>query len=281
MKLANQAGRATLVVDGGTVDLEAASDEKFSSDVQEAYQRWDELLQWAGAANLQADGELDEKSLGAPAPRPGQIFALGLNYSAHINETGHGGGPKAPPVVFSKFLSSVTGPYGPLVLPSEFVDWEVELVVTIGRTAYEVSEKDAWNHVAGITIGQDISERHVQNEGKAPQFSLGKSFPGFAPTGPYLLTVDEVSDPQDLELATVINGVDMQRGRTSQMVYSVAETIARLSVVCPLSPGDLIFTGTPGGVGAGRDPQVFLKPSDVLVSTIEGIGEMRQECVSK
>jgi 2,4-diketo-3-deoxy-L-fuconate hydrolase len=179
------------------------------------------------------------------------------------------------PMIFTKFRSSLSGPHDAIPLPSHNVDWEVELVVVMGRRAERVAEKDAWAHVAGLTVGQDISERVVQMAGLAPQFSLGKSLPGFAPLGPVLVTPDAVEDPDDLELGCSLNGRVMQKARTSGMIFSVAELIAYISTICPLLPGDLIFTGTSAGVGLFRKPPVFLKLGDTLVSWVKGIGELR------
>ncbi|MFF7186668.1 fumarylacetoacetate hydrolase family protein [Streptomyces sp. NPDC008222] len=180
-------------------------------------------------------------------------------------------------LVFTKFVTALTGPVTEVTLPpGGHTDWEVELVVVLGKEGRHVSEADAWSHVAGLTVGQDISERVLQMDGPAPQFSLGKSYPGFAPTGPWLVTPDEFDDPDDLELTCAVNGEEMQRGRSRQLVFSVPALIARLSGVLPLFPGDLIFTGTPAGVGLGRTPQRWLTAGDELVSSIEGIGELRQ-----
>jgi 2-keto-4-pentenoate hydratase/2-oxohepta-3-ene-1,7-dioic acid hydratase in catechol pathway len=144
-----------------------------------------------------------------------------------------------------------------------------------------VSEKDAWRHVAGLTIGQDLSERAVQLAGPVPQFSLGKSYPGFSPIGPVIVTPDEFSDPNDLALGCAVDGEVLQDGRTKDLIFSVPELVARLSAVLPLLPGDVIFTGTPSGVGMARDPQRFLVPGTTLVSTIEGIGELRNPLVGR
>lgn len=152
----------------------------------------------------------------------------------------------------------------------------MELVAVVGRRAEHVAEADAWSHVAGLAVGQDISERVSQLAGPAPQFSLGKSYPGFAPVGPWLTTPDELDDPDDLELRGTVNGEEVQKGRTSDLIFSVPALVAKLSAVLPLLPGDLIFTGTPAGVGLGRDPQRWLHEGDVLVSTISGLGELRQ-----
>jgi 2,4-diketo-3-deoxy-L-fuconate hydrolase len=182
--------------------------------------------------------------------------------------------------VFTKFPTSITGPNATVELPSGNVDWEVELVVAIGRRAHRVSEEAAWGHVAGLMVGQDLSERVVQLAGPVPQFSLGKSYPGFAPLGPALVTVDEISHPDDLELDCRLGDEVLQAGRTGDMIFSVSELIARLSAVCPLLPGDIIFTGTPSGVGNARDPKRFLPPGGVLTSHIEGIGELRNALVA-
>jgi 2,4-didehydro-3-deoxy-L-rhamnonate hydrolase len=281
MRVASVAQRLTvLTADGNAVDVDQLSDHRFSSDPQAVYERWDEFREWAAdavpAAGRTADAVVAPDALGSPVPAPRQVFAIGLNYNDHARESGVAI-PVAPPT-FTKFPTCITGPYGELLLPSGSVDWEVELVVVIGRPAHHVKEEDAWEHVAGLTVGQDFSERKVQLTGPAPQFSLGKSFPGFGPVGPWLCTPDEFDTPDDLELSCTINGEEVQKARTSSMIFPVRELIARLSAVCPLLPGDLIFTGTPSGVGMARTPPRFLSPGDVVVSRIEGIGEIRQRC---
>jgi 2-keto-4-pentenoate hydratase/2-oxohepta-3-ene-1,7-dioic acid hydratase in catechol pathway len=167
------------------------------------------------------------------------------------------------------------------VLPSEFVDWEVELVLVIGHRAYQVLAGNGWSHIAGVMVGQDLSERIVQTRPPAPQFSLGKSFLGFGPTGPWVVTPDELADPDDLALGCTVNGEEMQKSRTSDLVFGADALIHHLSSITPLLPGDLIFTGTPSGVGGTRTPPRFLCPGDELVSTIEGIGTIRTHLVAK
>jgi 2-keto-4-pentenoate hydratase/2-oxohepta-3-ene-1,7-dioic acid hydratase in catechol pathway len=181
-------------------------------------------------------------------------------------------------MIFTKFASSLTGPVGDLSLPTDTVDWEIELVAVIGRTASNVSAATAWDHVAGLTVGQDIPERTAQMAGTMPQFSLAKSYPGFAPTGPHLVTPDEMPDLDDIKLRTLVNGDVVQDGNTRNMIFTVPALIASLSAVCPLLPGDLIFTGTPDGVGMGRTPPTYLRPGDELTSHIDGIGTLRQRC---
>jgi 2-keto-4-pentenoate hydratase/2-oxohepta-3-ene-1,7-dioic acid hydratase in catechol pathway len=208
------------------------------------------------------------------------VYGIGLNYSDHVAESGFARPETAPPV-FTKFPSCITGPFAEITLPAGgHNDWEVELAVIIGATAHHVPAAKAWDYVAGLSVGQDISERILQMATKPPQFSLGKSYPGFGPVGPWLVTPDEFSNPEDLQLGCHINGEQMQHGRTSQLIFSVTELIEQLSQVTPLLPGDIIFTGTPSGVGMGRDPQRWLAPGDVLTSFIEGIGEMRHTFVA-
>ncbi|HEY2553544.1 MAG TPA: fumarylacetoacetate hydrolase family protein [Streptosporangiaceae bacterium] len=281
MRIGNLAGRLVIVTASGTgaLDVERASSSKFGPDPQAVYDRWAEFSAWAASADLGAAEPYDADALGAPAPAPRQSFGIGLNYGDHIQESGF----DAPvqPSVFSKFPSCLTGPRGEVGLrPGEHADWEVELVVVIGAAAHGASEASAWQHVAGLTVGQDISERITQLAGSPPQFSLGKSFPGFGPTGPWLVTPDELADPDDLELGCSLNGTQVQKSRTSHMIISVPQLISRLSAVLTLLPGDIIFTGTPAGVGMGRDPQRWLTPGDELASYVEGIGEMRHRFVA-
>jgi 2-keto-4-pentenoate hydratase/2-oxohepta-3-ene-1,7-dioic acid hydratase in catechol pathway len=183
--------------------------------------------------------------------------------------------------MFTKWVSCLSGPVSEVTLPpGGHTDWEVELVAVIGRRAYAIDEADAWNHVAGLTVGQDLSERITQSAGPSPQFSLGKSLPGFGPTGPWLVTPDEFDDPDDLELGCSINGEQMQKGRTRDLIFSVPAMISKLSQKLTLLPGDVVFTGTPAGVGLGRDPQRWLAPGDELISYVAGIGELRQRFVA-
>ncbi|MGW3625404.1 fumarylacetoacetate hydrolase family protein [Streptomyces sp. NPDC000880] len=277
MRIANVSGRLALLTAEGWTDVARASRGLFSSDPQEIYERWEEFRHWAAEAPPAGDVALEEADLQSPVPRPRQVLAIGLNYRSHAEESGFGV-PEQPPV-FTKFLTSVAGPYGEVNLPDGKVDWEVELVAVIGRRAWQVSEERAWGHVAGLTVGQDISERELQLSGPVPQFSLGKSYPGFTPMGPYLVTPDEFDNPDDLELGCAINGEDVQKGRTSDLIFSVPQLIARLSAVLPLLPGDVIFTGTPAGVGLGLSPQRFLHPGDVLRSYVTGIGEIEQRFI--
>jgi 2-keto-4-pentenoate hydratase/2-oxohepta-3-ene-1,7-dioic acid hydratase in catechol pathway len=286
MRIANLDGRLVLLVPDGAapagraVDVETASGGRFPADPQRIYQRWVEFRDWAARLDTSAGESYDPARLGAPAPAPRQVFAIGLNYSEHAAESGFAA-PEAAPPVFTKFPACITGPYGVVELPAGgHTDWEVELVVVIGRTAERVRASDAWSHVAGLTVGQDLSERLSQMAGPAPQFSLAKSFPRFGPIGPWLVTPDEFEDPDDVGLRCSLNGEIVQDGRTSRLLFGVPAILEHLSSVVPLWPGDLVFTGTPPGVGMGRVPPRWLATGDELVSTVEGIGELRHRFVS-
>ncbi|MGW9080778.1 fumarylacetoacetate hydrolase family protein [Streptomyces kronopolitis] len=280
MRTAHLDNRLVLVHEDGAVDVERASGGRFAADPQAVFARWSEFSAWARTSAAR-EGErvpLVEERLGAPVPRPRQVFAVGLNYGDHIEESGLA--TPDQPAVFTKYPTSLAGPYDTVELPSAMVDWEVELVVVIGARAHRVAAADAWRHVAGLTLGQDLSERRIQLQGPAPQFALGKSFPGFSPTGPVLVTPDEFADPDDLALGCAVNGETMQDSRTGRMVFPVAQQIARLSAICPLLPGDLLFTGTPAGVGGARTSRRFLAPGEELHSWIDGIGALRNRMVA-
>ena len=273
MRITNLDGRLALLAGGGAIDVEHASAGRFAADPQQIYTEWEEFRRWADGVNTETAEPFPAAAVRQPVTAPRQIFAIGLNYSEHATESGFTA--PAQPAVFTKFTGSLTGPSGVIDLPSATVDWEVEVVAVIGREAYQVPESAAWDHVAGLTVGQDLSERTLQLSGPVPQFSLGKSYPGFSPVGPALVTLDEFTNPDDLELGCQINGELVQKARTTDLIFSVPELVARLSSVLPLLPGDIIFTGTPAGVGHARSPQQYLRAGDELVSWVEGIGEMR------
>ncbi|WP_405728442.1 fumarylacetoacetate hydrolase family protein [Streptomyces sp. NBC_01537] len=277
MRTANLSGRLVLVTDDeSAVDVEQASDGRFGPDPQSVYEHWKAFREWAAVADLPPGRPFATADLGSPAPAPRQVLAAGLNYRAHADESGFAVPDTLPPV-FTKYVSSITGPVTEVRLPEGgHTDWEVELVAVIGEWAYQVGEGDAWRYVAGLTVGQDVSERITQLQGPAPQFGLGKSYPGFTPMGPYLVTPDALDDRDDLELGCSINGEEVQKGRTRDLIFSLPALVSRLSAVLPLLPGDVIFTGTPAGVGMGRTPQRWLADGDVLVSHVRGIGELRQ-----
>lgn len=284
MRIANVEGRLVIVTgDPGrelACDVEKASGGRFGPEPQAVYDEWDAFAQWAAAASLEAGVPVRPEALGSPAPAPRQVFGIGLNYRDHAAESGFAA-PAGQPPVFTKFPSCITGPAGDIEMPpGGHVDWEVELVAVIGRRARHVPVDRALDYVAGYAVGQDISERVLQMATTPPQFSMGKSLPGFGPVGPWLVTLDEFADPGDLALGCEINGEPVQSARTSQLIFSVPALVANLSASVWLLPGDVIFTGTPSGVGLGRNPQRWLADGDVLTSRIEGIGEMRHRFVA-
>jgi len=277
MRLASLNDRAVILKGAGNgIDVASASGGRFGPGVDGLYGRWDEFRDWEGASAA-APTPLGPGPTGPPSPRPAQVFAIGLNYRDHAAESG--ADLPAMPATFTKFPTCLVGDDARVPLPSDQVDWEVELVVVVGARAHRVGESDGWRHVAGLTVGQDLSERRVQFAAGA-QFSLGKSYAGFGPIGPVLVTPDELGDPDDLAITCSVNGQEMQRSRTSQLVFGVPRLIAELSAIVPLLPGDVIFTGTPAGVGFTRRPPVLLRPGDVITSTIEGIGTLTTHCLA-
>lgn len=207
------------------------------------------------------------------------FFCVGLNYALHAKESGLDA--PSEPVLFSKATSALSGPFDPVIIPrgSEKTDWEVELGVVIGREAHYVSEETALEHVAGYCTVNDVSERAYQIE-RLGQWIKGKSAPSFAPIGPWLVTADEVPDPQALDVSLALNGETVQSSNTSDMIFSVREIVSYMSQFMKLQPGDIIATGTPAGVGMGMSPQRFLRPGDVMEVTVAGLGSQRQEAVA-
>jgi 2-keto-4-pentenoate hydratase/2-oxohepta-3-ene-1,7-dioic acid hydratase in catechol pathway len=275
MKLANHDGRAGIVVGDSIADVAETSGGRFGPDMTSIYDEWPAFRAFAAGIST-GTAPLIEANLGCPVPSPRQVFAIGLNYRSHAEESGMA--LPAVPATFTKFPASLTGPFDDVEIVGDTVDWEVELVAVVGARADRVDESDAWPHVAGLTVGQDISDRTLQFAAGS-QFSLGKSRRGFGPMGPWLVTPDELPDPDDLALGCSVDGETVQDARTSDLIFGVPRLIAELSDVLPLLPGDVIFTGTPAGIGATRQPARFLQRGQVLESWIEGIGTIRNRCV--
>jgi 2,4-didehydro-3-deoxy-L-rhamnonate hydrolase len=275
VKLANHDGRAVLVLEGSIADVHEASGGRFGPDPMGVYEDWPAFASFAAGVTT-GTAPLDEAALRCPVPAPRQVFAIGLNYRSHAEESGMA--VPSVPATFTKFPASLAGPFDDVELGADGVDWEVELVVVIGTRADRVAEADGWSHVSGLTVGQDISDRALQFAAGG-QFSLGKSRRGYGPMGPWLVTLDEVPDPDDLALGCSVDGETVQDARTSDLIFGVPRLIAELSAVVPLLPGDVLFTGTPAGVGATRQPPRFLQPGSVLETWIEGIGTIRNRCV--
>lgn len=278
MRIGNLQGEPWLIVDEAAgIPICEATGGRFGASMPELYDAWPDFMEWAATTTAPLN-PFDPSDLLAPSPQPRQVFAAGLNYVDHAAEAGLA--IPAEPAVFTKYVSSFAGPQCEVELPTETVDWEVELVVVLGRTAHRVDAADAWSYVAGLTVGQDISERRLQSVGNPAQFSLAKSFPAFSPTGPFLVTPDSLEDPSNLEIGCLLNGEQVQKARTSQLAFAVDVLIQKLSAVATLYPGDVIFTGTPAGVGAARKPSRYIKPGDELVSYVEEIGQIRQVFVA-
>jgi 2-keto-4-pentenoate hydratase/2-oxohepta-3-ene-1,7-dioic acid hydratase in catechol pathway len=219
-------------------------------------------------------------ALAAPVADPSKVICIGLNYSDHAAEVG--ATPPSEPIIFMKAPTAYAPPNGNIVKPphSTKLDWEVELCVYIGKRASYVSEDEALDHVAGYAVGNDVSEREFQTERPGGQWTKGKSPDTFAPIGPWLVTKDEVPNPEDLKIWLKVNGDFMQNGSTNKLIFGIRKIVSFVSEYMTLLPGDVIMTGTPPGVGAGMKPQKWLNPGDVVELGIEGLGEARQTVVA-
>ncbi len=275
-RLANVAGRAALVAGDRYHDLATLTAGELGPDPMAALdhpQRLAELT--ARLVDATPTGLLADAVLGPPVPRPQKSFGVGLNYRAHAAE----GGMDVPdsPLVFTKFPSCIVGPSADVELRSDGCDYEGELVVVIGPGGKDIAAADAWKHVVGLTIGQDISDRPAQFAAKPPHFDLGKSFDTFGPIGPVLVSPEEVVDRDDLHIVCAVNGEVRQDDSTANLIFDVPTLVSFLSNITTLVTGDIIFTGTPEGVGftQGR----YLADGDVITTTIDGIGAMVNRCV--
>lgn len=263
------------VVDVGRVDPD------LPPDLVSLLEGGPDALASAGEAAERGEGiDAGAVRVVAPVQKPEKILCIGLNYADHAAESNM---PiPTEPVVFSKFSSTIIGPGDAIRLPSvtQSIDYEVELVVVIGTTGKDISESDAMDHVAGYTVGHDVSARDFQLKKPGGQWLLGKTFETFAPLGPDVVTPDELGDPHNLGIRCILNGETVQDSNTAQLIFRVDQLIAYLSRVITLQPGDLIFTGTPPGVGMARDPQLWLKAGDTVVCEVDGIGRLENPVVS-
>jgi 2,4-didehydro-3-deoxy-L-rhamnonate hydrolase len=274
--LANVDGRAALVRGDLYYDLEALSSGALGPDPMQAISASAELHALSDRAReATSTGRLVDARLRAPVPRPTNVFGIGLNYADHAAESGI----EIPttPVVFTKFPSCIAGPGSPVAIPNEAIDYEAEVVVVIGTGGADIPAAEAWDHVAGITGGQDISDRALQFAANPAHFDLGKSRDGYGPIGPVLVSVDTLDDPDDIAVECRVNGEVRQESSTRHLIFSVPTLIEYLSAVLTLQSGDLVFTGTPDGVGmaTGR----FLGVGDVIETRIGGVGTMTNDCV--
>ena len=274
MRIANISHRLTLVTEEMGLDVERVSAGRFAPHPHAIYSRWAEFVEWAATIEVATHSEstpIDRSKLLAPSPQPRQVIGVGLNYADHAAEPGL---PiPTDPVVFTKFASSVAGPDARVRLTGDTVDWEAELVVVIGEGGRNIPAHEAASKVAGLTVGQDLSDRTVQWQGSPAQFSMGKSFENFAPTGPVLVSLDEFDDYNRLAISATITEADgtmipVQEGSTDQLIFPLEELVSRLSQTIELLPGDLIFTGTPPGVGMAMNPQRYLRAGESLTTEI-------------
>jgi 2-keto-4-pentenoate hydratase/2-oxohepta-3-ene-1,7-dioic acid hydratase in catechol pathway len=269
----DKVARPGLVVAGGVVDLGA---EGFKDSV--AFMEAPASVQ-TDVAKKKATIALEAVRLMAPVPRPPRIFGIGVNYAEHAKESGTE--TQKVPTVFMVLSSAVIGPGEKIVLPkaSEQPDYEAELAVVIGKAGYQIAASAAMEHVFGYTIMNDVSARDVQKA--TSQFSLGKSFPTFAPMGPWIVSKDEIADPHALRIQLTIGGETLQDSNTSLMIFKIPELIEYISGITPLEVGDVISTGTPAGVGMGRTPPRWLKSGEEILIKIEGVGELRNSTVAE
>ena len=267
--------RVALEIQGGFAPL----DSRLAPSMLDLITQWDQISKTIPTSDAKNLINKNDVNLEAPISDPGKIICIGKNYAKHAAEMGSE--PPSIPVVFSKFNSAIASPGSDITLPpiSEKVDFEAELVVVIGKQGRFIDRSDAMSHVFGYCCGNDISARDWQKEKPGGQWLLGKTFDGFAPLGPGIVTADEIDDPNNLDITLRLNGETMQSSNTSHLIFPIDFLISHLSQFVTLQPGDLIFTGTPAGVGAGRTPPIFLKNGDQLEVEIEGIGKLHNRIV--
>jgi 2-keto-4-pentenoate hydratase/2-oxohepta-3-ene-1,7-dioic acid hydratase in catechol pathway len=275
-RFANVEGRSALVdANDRWFDAQRVSGGVISADPMGAWLQLDELHRAADIIPEAApDGTMGDADIRPPIPSPRSVFAVGLNFRAHAAESAMAL-PNAP-LIFTKFPSCLAGPNDSVILGGSTDDYEAELVVVVGRGGRGIRREDAWGHVGGLTVGQDISDRALQFAAEPAHFDLGKSRDTYGPIGPVVASPDSLADPDDLLITCDVNGERRQEDRTSNLIFDVPALVSYLSGVLTLSPGDLIFTGTPEGVGAAD--LRFLGDGDVVTTTIEGIGTLKNRC---
>jgi 2-keto-4-pentenoate hydratase/2-oxohepta-3-ene-1,7-dioic acid hydratase in catechol pathway len=286
MRFANIQGRGALVIADGdgadrAVDIERAGEGRLGNDPA-VYVHLDNhpaLAELAASVTATDWPVLDPTTLGPPVPRPPKGLGVGLNYRTHAIESGR----ELPtePHLFGKTDNCVCGPFDDVIAPAgrHEIDYEAEVVIAFGRSCKHATEADAWSYLAGVTCGQDISDRGEQFRPPIKQFTIAKSYDTFGPTGPFLVTPDELADKDALDLTGVVSGEVMQSANTSDLIFSIPALVVWLTRFMTFGPGDLVWTGTPGGVGEARNPQRFLRDGDVIETTVSGVGTMRNRVV--
>ena len=275
-KLANIKGRAALLNEESFYDLEKISEGNLSHDTTNALFHLEELDELDNKLNdLEATGKISEAEFDAPVSFPKNCYAVGLNYRNHAEEANMTI-PEVP-MVFTKHTSCLVGATADVEMRSNYVDYEAELVVVIGLSGKDISKDQAWNHVAGLCVGQDISDRPAQFASTPPMFNLGKSFDTFGPMGPALVSPDSLSNKESLVIECKVNDEIRQNDNTDDLIFDVPTIISYLSEIVTLNTGDVIFTGTPGGVGVSQGK--FLNGGDIITTSIKGLGTLTNKCV--
>ena len=275
-KLANIKGRAALLNEESFYDLEKISEGNLSHDTTNALFHLEELDELNNKLNdLEETGKISEADFDAPVSFPKNCYAIGLNYRNHAEEANMTI-PEVP-MVFTKHTSCLVGATADVEMRSNYVDYEAELVVVIGLSGKDISKDQAWNHVAGLCVGQDISDRPAQFASTPPMFNLGKSFDTFGPMGPALVSPDSLPNKESLVIECKVNDETRQNANTDDLIFDVPTIISYLSEIVTLNTGDVIFTGTPGGVGVSQGK--FLKDGDIITTSIKGLGSLINKCV--
>ena len=274
-KLGSNSGRAIFIKDDKYYDVNTISNGDISSNSLKALSDTEKLSQlYINLNDYEPSGNLSDINLDPPII-PTNVFAVGLNYKKHAEESNLEIPPF--PMIFTKHSTCISGPKSDICMKSDMVDYEAELVFVIGKGGKDISKEDAWQHVAGLCVGQDISDRPVQFHATPPQFNLGKSFDTFGPIGPYLVSTDLFDNKESLKLQCWVNDELRQETLTNDLIFDIPYLISYISEFITLNTGDVIFTGTPEGVGATQGK--FLKDGDILKTTIEGIGTLENKCV--
>ncbi len=257
------------------VDIERALG--LPADPMQCIGHWDELRSRLDELANSASRQVDLTELDCPVPRPSQLFAVGLNYRKHAEEMNSQ--IPSQPLIFAKFPSSLNSPTGPVKIVGDTCDYESEVVVVIAKGGRDIPVGEAWNHIAGLCAGQDVSDRGLQYAGAPPQFSLGKSRLGFSPIGPWVGDVREHPRRDTLAIGCSVNGEIRQNTEIHDMIFSIDKVVSFLSSIVELRSGDVIYTGSPSGVGHGMKPPKYLQPGDVIETTLEGVGTIINRCV--
>jgi 2-keto-4-pentenoate hydratase/2-oxohepta-3-ene-1,7-dioic acid hydratase in catechol pathway len=275
-KLANVGGKSALIHGNSYYDINSISQGEITSDPSYILDSLDDLHDLSSKIdNFEPTGLIENSLLGAPVTNSRNCYAVGLNYRAHAEESGMEIPPF--PMVFTKHTSCIVGPFDNIEMRSDIVDYEAELVLVIGKKGKNISKENAWDHVAGLTVGQDISDRAVQFHATPAQFNLGKSFDTFGPIGPYLVSPDSVANKNAVQLECHINNELRQESSTDDLIFTVPDIISYISEFLTLNTGDLIFTGTPSGVGATQGK--LLKDGDIITTSIKEIGTIKNKCI--